>query len=206
MGIPIECIVEPRELPKNWKCPVCLDVILECVEISCGHMFCLQCLAEWLKKYKNCPMCRYELTGLRFTKMSPELLREICNDALYQELTPGTLFREDIYNLRVLCLSEKCPKKLTVASFSKHVERCPKIHVEDSEIFSKFLDYLTSVRLKKLGIIFPAFIQHDTTKPHWQIVCPPAPQLPHTPKYPGLSKFFRFMEHALHSTENPIVV
>jgi hypothetical protein len=46
---------------ENIKCPICsLDVILV-RETKCNHKFCLNCISEWTKENKTCPICMKEL-------------------------------------------------------------------------------------------------------------------------------------------------
>ena len=45
-------------LDKNNKSNVVINEI--CI-ISCNHMFHKKCILEWLKKSKNCPLCRKNL-------------------------------------------------------------------------------------------------------------------------------------------------
>lgn len=36
------------------------DMVVHCVAmVSCGHMFCGECLASWLANKKDCPTCRW---------------------------------------------------------------------------------------------------------------------------------------------------
>lgn len=39
-------------------CNICLDNINENIYMECGHSFHKECISEWLKKNKNCPICR----------------------------------------------------------------------------------------------------------------------------------------------------
>tara|TARA_Y100000996_G_scaffold413851_1_gene403074 strand:- start:460 stop:954 length:495 start_codon:yes stop_codon:yes gene_type:complete len=44
------------------ECPICLDDIkTKCIELNCNHIFCSECLTEWLLLHKNCPICKNEL-------------------------------------------------------------------------------------------------------------------------------------------------
>lgn len=51
----------------DLNCPVCLDILIDPVTLSCGHSFCIQCLKsscvnEYNKKLiKNCMICKKEL-------------------------------------------------------------------------------------------------------------------------------------------------
>jgi hypothetical protein len=44
---------------EEFKCPICQDLLIDSTTIaSCSHTFCLDCLKEWFKTNKNCPVCR----------------------------------------------------------------------------------------------------------------------------------------------------
>jgi hypothetical protein len=44
---------------EEFKCPICQDLLIDSTSIaSCSHTFCLDCLREWFKTNKNCPVCR----------------------------------------------------------------------------------------------------------------------------------------------------
>ena len=49
------------------KCTICLETIINSHKLSCGHVFCKECIEEYLKKYKaTCPVCgnvQGKLTG-----------------------------------------------------------------------------------------------------------------------------------------------
>lgn len=40
------------------KCPLCLGVCTQATSISCGHVFCWKCIAEWVQEKEECPLCR----------------------------------------------------------------------------------------------------------------------------------------------------
>ena len=42
------------------KCPICTTEVEEIVETICGHKFCYDCISEWLKDNKKCPVCMIE--------------------------------------------------------------------------------------------------------------------------------------------------
>ena len=41
-------------------CPICTTETEEIGETSCGHKFCYECIEEWLKENKKCPICMIE--------------------------------------------------------------------------------------------------------------------------------------------------
>ena len=50
------------------ECPICFENITfpSCIK-PCNHMFCNKCIVKWMKKHKNCPLCR-ELCTLDINK------------------------------------------------------------------------------------------------------------------------------------------
>ena len=65
----------PNQVEMRGMCPICLDPMEpseidtpedaeqgECnrvaIKLSCGHVFHMECLQEWLKKNLTCPICR----------------------------------------------------------------------------------------------------------------------------------------------------
>lgn len=38
-----------------------LVVGAECVKLQCGHMFDTECVREWCKMEKTCPLCKEEV-------------------------------------------------------------------------------------------------------------------------------------------------
>jgi len=56
----IEGIFLEKDIIKDLQCPICLDVIRDCVETPCGHLFCEACIKDFLsqrsKEDQLCPM------------------------------------------------------------------------------------------------------------------------------------------------------
>ncbi|ERN15598.1 uncharacterized protein LOC18443888 [Amborella trichopoda] len=54
----------------NFECNICLDLAREPVVTSCGHLFCWECLYQWLHVHsdsKECPVCKGEVTEANIT-------------------------------------------------------------------------------------------------------------------------------------------
>lgn len=48
-------------LTSTYDCPICFDSPKKAVVLNCSHIFCEQCVYEWLEKEKTCPVCRQEV-------------------------------------------------------------------------------------------------------------------------------------------------
>lgn len=62
------------------ECVVCQDELRSPLRLPCGHMFCEECISEWLERQATCPTCRAATrsAGLRLandgsTSMAPIL-------------------------------------------------------------------------------------------------------------------------------------
>ncbi|CAJ0573429.1 unnamed protein product, partial [Mesorhabditis spiculigera] len=52
---------EDPDRPKDmWDCHICLDTAQHAVVTLCGHLFCWNCLSQWLETRPNqvCPVCK----------------------------------------------------------------------------------------------------------------------------------------------------
>lgn len=60
--------VLPTDLPAPDHCVICLDVISEkAVALPCNHdQFDFPCLGTWLQRHQVCPLCKGDVTGIRF--------------------------------------------------------------------------------------------------------------------------------------------
>ena len=47
-------------LPDWCVCPICTEKLRCATSFLCGHVFCNDCLKEWVKISHTCPMCRKE--------------------------------------------------------------------------------------------------------------------------------------------------
>mmetsp|Transcript_101370 Transcript_101370/g.307627 ORF Transcript_101370/g.307627 Transcript_101370/m.307627 type:complete len:527 (-) Transcript_101370:20-1600(-) len=48
----------------NSKCAVCFEEYkagMRATRMFCGHLFCTNCIREWLRSANSCPICRFEL-------------------------------------------------------------------------------------------------------------------------------------------------
>jgi hypothetical protein len=52
---------EKIECKENEKCIICYEEFNKMNKLKCKHLFCYECLEEWLKENKKCPVCLIEL-------------------------------------------------------------------------------------------------------------------------------------------------
>ncbi|CAM9660904.1 unnamed protein product, partial [Ectocarpus fasciculatus] len=64
------------------RCPICRDLLQEENRgiAKCGHVFCLACILQWVKKQQNsCPTCRAEVRHIKRTISLVEALEKSAN-------------------------------------------------------------------------------------------------------------------------------
>ena len=55
-------------------CPVCLEKIQDESITPCNHKFCKECLTEWNRTHRTCPMCRQPLPRVFYIPSVDEML------------------------------------------------------------------------------------------------------------------------------------
>ncbi|KAH8758192.1 Pex12 amino terminal region-domain-containing protein [Hyaloscypha sp. PMI_1271] len=43
---------------QNRKCTLCLEELKDPSVVSCGHVFCWECVGDWVREKPECPLCR----------------------------------------------------------------------------------------------------------------------------------------------------
>lgn len=52
-----------QSMEDEFTCIICQELFIEATTLACAHTFCELCLRLWLKKKKNCPVCRRRIKG-----------------------------------------------------------------------------------------------------------------------------------------------
>lgn len=51
-------ISDSHVLCAGKQCPICHDSLKGPLKLQCGHLYCKDCIGQWLDREKTCPMCR----------------------------------------------------------------------------------------------------------------------------------------------------
>lgn len=54
MGLDVERFLEP--IDEDLKCGICYSVLEDPLVTSCGHVYCAQCLVQWIAESGSCPL------------------------------------------------------------------------------------------------------------------------------------------------------
>lgn len=55
------------------ECIICIGNIIKPTLTTCGHLFCNECIKQWLSNKKICPLCKTDLTGKELLCLNTEL-------------------------------------------------------------------------------------------------------------------------------------
>ena len=94
-------------------------------EENCGHLFCNNCLTEWLKSKINCPICKKKISK-RFIKDK--------NKIIYRQLM----------NLKLKCQEEKCDWKGIFTDYYTHLKNNHNIEINNNCIIYELYKYYKS--------------------------------------------------------------
>eukprot|EP00118_Oscarella_pearsei_P024114 m.299121 g.299121 ORF g.299121 m.299121 type:complete len:407 (+) comp40786_c0_seq38:3242-4462(+) len=79
--------------PNRGDCLICEDVWKSPVQLSCEHIFCLNCIRDWINKRGTCPSCRNEISRQYHLQTSENLEKRSANFAVFRKCCTG-LFME----------------------------------------------------------------------------------------------------------------
>lgn len=103
-GIPIESIKSNYELPKDFFCSICQNLIWRPVEIiGCTHIFCKFCINKWITQKNICPTCKTNITT---------------------EIRPSKAFERIFESIKVKCNNNGCKETPVYTNYIQHLEKC----------------------------------------------------------------------------------
>lgn len=88
------------------QCSICSELFVQATSLSCTHSFCAFCLEEWMKRKKNCPVCRTPVTSMA---------RAIVLDSYIEKMV--SCFSEEMKERREQIIKER--KELAVSKNEK---------------------------------------------------------------------------------------
>jgi hypothetical protein len=83
---------------KEDTCPICLDKNIVFKKTICGHLFCKDCIREWLELNKCCPLCRMVIKDNRIYMANCDIFNDMLHD--FYKMTEDLSI--DIYKLVVI--------------------------------------------------------------------------------------------------------
>ncbi|XP_050949545.1 E3 ubiquitin-protein ligase TRIM35-like [Labeo rohita] len=148
---------------EDLLCPVCCDIFVNPVVLSCSHSICEDCIQRFWenKKLKECPVCRR-----RSSKEHPPLnlvLRNLC-ETYQQKPSQRSSFGGEtvcgVHNekLKLFCLDDQQPVCLVCRDSRKHANHrfCP---IDEAVMDNKKMLKVALERLKEKQRIFENFKQ-----------------------------------------------
>ncbi|CAG0905418.1 unnamed protein product, partial [Cyprideis torosa] len=92
--------------PKEFTCSICTEVLYDPVETTvCDHVYCRECLTDWLQRSSTCPECRTPATTASLK-------------------TAHRLLRNFLGSLKVYCPHAYCNDVTTVEELEEHTNKC----------------------------------------------------------------------------------
>ena len=91
-----------KTMEEEFTCIICSELFVEATTLPCAHTFCDQCLKSWVKKKKDCPVCRRKIKG--------KAVRSLVLDSIVEKILES--YSEDDRKSRAeLCKERKIQKK-----------------------------------------------------------------------------------------------
>ncbi|KAK3103149.1 hypothetical protein FSP39_016839 [Pinctada imbricata] len=114
MELTIDQFVNP--LSEKHLCGLCLGVLIDPVQTSCGHFYCKDCAASWIGKFGTCPFG--------------------CKEIGEDDLRSAAGVNEDILNMMVYCSfrEQGCRRLDKLCKMREHIKTCGhrQIHCQNN--------------------------------------------------------------------------
>ena len=65
-----------QEISEELLCSICSEVLKDAITTDCEHLFCRQCIMDWLSVNRTCPIDRLYITG-RNIRAAPRVIRNL---------------------------------------------------------------------------------------------------------------------------------
>ncbi|XP_054156332.1 E3 ubiquitin-protein ligase NRDP1-like [Oppia nitens] len=102
-----DCRVFENRVYDELSCAICKTPMDDPVLTKCDHLFCRQCIGEWLSRNNNCPIDRRKLV-LDDTHPAPRVVRNLL----------------DQLRMRCYFSGDGCPLILPINDYTRHVDEC----------------------------------------------------------------------------------
>lgn len=64
----------------QFSCQICSELFVTAVTLGCCHTFCQYCIHEWMKKKRDCPICRAIITTVTRSIVLDNFIEQMVND------------------------------------------------------------------------------------------------------------------------------
>ena len=133
MGID-PALADFTDVQSELLCPICHGVIIEPVELPCGHPTCSLCMNKWMMEHSCCPLCNLPTQDLPrpISRLLLRILERVttkcdnyqlgCN-AILNSASVAEHKKVCIYRLEV-CDNPNCMKPVRFCRMASHRLRC----------------------------------------------------------------------------------
>jgi hypothetical protein len=130
--------IDEGSINQNLKCSFCHDPFEKPVTTLCEHIFCYQCIEQWITNENSCPICRRNISNIReLTPVKVRLVLNMLDSLLVKCKTCGQTGIERGYfkdhlkmcRKRNICLCPashiRCPWTGRNEQLPLHLSQCP---------------------------------------------------------------------------------
>lgn len=133
MGIDENLFISP--ISEHFRCCICTNIAYPPVKTHCDHVFCKECITEWVTDHNSCPLDRQKLetNTLKEDKFLARLLNEYkvkcekhsdgCKWTGSLEQSSKHVEKECDYKI-VSCTNENCTHSCIRLEMEEHKKKC----------------------------------------------------------------------------------